>query len=219
METRTELLTRIAEPLAASLGLSLWGVEFVGAARPVVRVYVDVLTATAGMQTAPAQEPAPRLERETAHLPAGVSVDQCAELSRLLGLALDVEELFAGGWVLEVSSPGLERPFFSPAQLQSYTGREIEAVLGQPHALWPGRKHFRGILVSAGDGIFTLRLPLSARKIEEPEEVTIDWDKVRKVHLVQAFVAPANGKRNKNGAPKKDAGHAENAGDVSGGIA
>lgn len=96
---RIEFITELVTPLAASLGLAVWGVELGGAARPIARIYVDVL---------PGAEPAPSEKASYDNLlPQGVTIDQCAELSRLAGLALDVEDPFATNWTLEISSPGL----------------------------------------------------------------------------------------------------------------
>lgn len=127
--SKEELLRRITEaaaPAAASFGLELWGIELIGSGRPVARVFVD---APASAATLPAEENGDRL-------PPGVTVDQCAEISRMVGLALDVEELFSDAWTLEVSSPGLERPFFRPEQLPPYMGREVDALLWDPHPIF-----------------------------------------------------------------------------------
>jgi ribosome maturation factor RimP len=103
MAARFEALVRDhAALLAESLGLVLWGVEVIPSGRTLVRVFVE----------RPAEKDAP------AAVPAGVDVDACAELSRRLGLALEVGNVFAGPWTLEVSSPGLDRLFFHPDQLR-----------------------------------------------------------------------------------------------------
>ena len=74
---RIEFITELVTPLAASLGLAVWGVELGGAARPIARIYVDVL---------PGAEPAPSEKASDDDLlPQGVTIDQCAELSRLAG--------------------------------------------------------------------------------------------------------------------------------------
>ena len=159
---RIEFITELVTPLAASLGLAVWGVELGGAARPIARIYVDVL---------PGAEPAPSEKASDDDLlPQGVTIDQCAELSRLAGLALDVEDPFATNWTLEISSPGLQRPFFKIDQLRNYVGRELEVVLAAPLDTWPGRKKFSGVLAAVADGdpldtdvSFTLR---SQRKVK-----------------------------------------------------
>ena len=179
---RIEFITELVTPLAASLGLAVWGVELGGAARPNARIYVDVLP---GAQPAPSEKAS-----DDDLLPQGVTIDQCAELSRLAGLALDVEDPFATNWTLEISSPGLQRPFFKIDQLRNYVGRELEVVLAAPLDTWPGRKKFSGVLAAVADEEFTLSLPDTSRKAEEPEEVTIAWPFVRKATLVHHFPEP-----------------------------
>ena len=179
---RIEFITELVTPLAASLGLTVWGIEIGGAARPIARIYVDVL---------PGAEPAPSEASDTDELlPQGVTIDQCAELSRLAGLALDVEDPFASNWTLEISSPGLQRPFFKIDQLKAYVGRELEVVLAAPLDTWPGRKKFSGVLTAVADEEFTLALPAATRKAEEPEEVTVAWPFVRKATLIHHFPEP-----------------------------
>lgn len=167
-------------PLAASLGLAVWGVEIGGAARPTARIYVDTLPGTAAV-------PSPD---EDELLPQGVTIDQCAELSRLAGLALDVEDPFSTNWTLEISSPGLQRPFFKIDQLRDYVGREVDVVLSAPLDAWPGRKKFSGVLKAVADEEFTLALPAATRKEEDPEDVTIAWPFVRKATLIHHFPEP-----------------------------
>ncbi len=179
---RIEFITELVTPLAASLGLTVWGIEIGGAARPIARIYVDVL---------PGAEPAPSEASDTDELlPQGVTIDQCAELSRLAGLALDVEDPFASNWTLEISSPGLQRPFFKIDQLKAYVGRELDVVLAAPLDTWPGRKKFSGVLTAVADEEFTLALPAATRKAEEPEEVTVAWPFVRKATLIHHFPEP-----------------------------
>lgn len=179
---RAEFITEVVTPLAASLGLAVWGVEIGGAARPLARIYVDTLP---GTEAAPAAA-----EDEDELLPQGVTIDQCAELSRLAGLALDVEDPFSTNWTLEISSPGLQRPFFKIDQLRDYVDREVDVVLSAPLDAWPGRKKFSGVLKAVADEEFTLALPAATRKAEDPEDVTIAWPFVRKATLIHHFPEP-----------------------------
>ncbi len=188
---RIEFITELVTPLAASLGLAVWGVELGGAARPIARIFVDVLPENAPAENAEVAESADAGDAaENALLPKGVTIEQCAELSRLAGLALDVEDPFATNWILEISSPGLQRPFFKIDQLKAYVGREFEIVLAAPLDNWPNRKKFSGILASVADEEFTLGLPEASRKADDPEEVTIAWPFVRKATLVHHFPEP-----------------------------
>ncbi len=190
--TRTEYLYNLAKPLAESLGLELWGVETVGSVRPVARIYVDTKHA----------DDADLEQAESFDTSTGVNVDQCAHLSRLLALSLDVEDAFATSWVLEVSSPGLERPFFSIDQLRDYVGKTIDVVMVEAHDDWNGRKKFTGNLESIRDEEFTV-VPL-ARTVDDPESVTIAWHMVRRAHLVHVF-AEKGQKRDAFGEKKKAA--------------
>ena len=168
-----------AEPVAASLGLALWGVEFVGGGRTVVRIYVDRAPAAA---EASAGDDGPGVQD-------GVSVDQCAELSRLVGLALDVEDVMPGAWVLEVSSPGFERVFFSASQMIPYIGRDVDVMLSDPHPDFPGRRRFKGPLRAVEGDAFTVDVLQAPVPGGEPRPVlaALRWDMVKKAHLVYVF--------------------------------
>lgn len=173
---QVEQIRNVTAPLAHSLGLLIWGVEVIEAGRPLVRIYVDV--------------------QESVENSNGVTIDQCAELSRLVGISLEVEDIFPAEWTLEVSSPGLERPFFQLEQLRGYCGRELEVSLVTPTANWSHRKNFCGILHQVKADSFTLYLPLlpvARRKVDEPETVDIPWTLVRKASLVPIF--PESGQK------------------------
>ncbi|MCH5276993.1 MAG: ribosome maturation factor RimP [Desulfovibrionaceae bacterium] len=191
--SKEERLRRIAEaaaPVAAAFGLELWGVELAGSGRPVVRIFVDAPARNAA--GAPAAENGP---------PPGVTVDQCAEISRMVGLALDVEDLFADAWTLEVSSPGLERPFFRPGQLRAYVGRQAEVLLWDPHPDFPGRRKFCGQVATVEGDTFTLRLSAA----DDPAggtPVRIPWDEVRRARLVHLFPDTSKPRPGQAAAPK-----------------
>ena len=208
--TENDLVTRIrqhAEPLAAHLGLVIWGIEIGGGSRTVLRVFVEtpaeIPAATSGGLSVNGTDDAEQDAR-------GVDVEHCAELSRGLGLALDVDDLFSGAWTLEVSSPGFERPFFHAGQLPPYVGREIEVTLAAPLADWPGRKKFRGVLTAAGGDQASLRLDATQRRPQEPESVDVPWSYVRKAHLVHVFADPEKpGKSKKIKSPDDKPGAAK----------
>ena len=212
---RTALITRLVEPLATSLGLVLWGVELVGTNRPTARIYVDLPPHGAEADALPGV--APDIEVETATVTEkdtrddnvsaeqGVSIDQCARLSRMLGLSLDVEDPFADAWTLEVSSPGLERVFFTPEQLPPYRGRLLEVTRHLPHPDFAGRKKFRGTLTEVAGSRFCLALAPADRKQGEPEQVDFAWEEVRKAQLIHFFPAPSKiGKHDKTGKAGRD---------------
>lgn len=83
--------------------------------------------------------------------PHGVTVDDCADVSRQLSAILDVEDPFPGSYTLEVSSPGLDRPLVEPEHFRRYRGETVKVRLSAPV---DGRKNFTGRLAEVGaDGI------------------------------------------------------------------
>ena len=168
-----------AEPVIASFGLMLWGIEVVAGGRTVVRVYVDAPAGGAVAESGSGED----------GMLEGVSVDQCAEISRMVGLALEVDEVFADAWVLEVSSPGMDRMFFEPRQLEPYVGRDIDVTLADPHPEIEGRRKFRGPLRSVSGDRFALEVLLAPAAGEKPvpAEVVLHWNWVKKARLVPNF--------------------------------
>ena len=168
-------ITRIAEPIVRSLGLTIWGIELISSGRTMLRIYVDTLP---DAQDAPMTEP--DVQESTGESGGrGPSIDQCANISRHVGLALEVEDIIPQAYVLEVSSPGLERPFFALGQLAPYVGSDLKLKLDNMQPELPGRKHLRGKLQTVGEHGFTLLV------YDAPEgmQLSICWDNVRKVML------------------------------------
>ncbi len=183
MNESLEKVRELAEPLARSLGLSLWGVEIVGSGKPCLRVYIDVPEEGEG----------------------SAALDQCEAVARDLGLALDVENIFPGAWVLEVSSPGLSRTFFSLEQMQPYIGDVVDVRLRSPCPPDSGQKVWLGVLDSVSGTSFTLH---AVRILEDDsvetlssEQITIPWSLVRHVHRHALFPKPP--KPGKGGAQKR----------------
>jgi len=165
-------ITRIAEPVVRSLGLALWGIEIIPSGRTLLRIYVD---APPGAGDAPAEEP----DVNAGGRGKGPGVDQCARVSRHIGLALEAEDLIPHAYVLEVSSPGLERPFFALAQLTSYVESDLELTLGNAQPELPDRKRLRGKLLAVGEHACTLL----AYDAPEGTRLSIPWNNVRKATL------------------------------------
>lgn len=95
VETRVR---SIAEKAAADRKFELVHVEIAGTKRDVVvRVYIDK--------------------------PEGVTLDDCSQVSRDIEAVLDVEDIIPSRYVLEVSSPGIERPLYSLADFKRFTGK------------------------------------------------------------------------------------------------
>ncbi len=97
---------------------------------------------------------------------APMSVDDCALISRSVSALLDVADPIAGAYLLEISSPGIDRPLVRPEDYDRFSGFEARIELTEPFA---GRKRFRGRLLGTADGEVRLateageaRLPLAS---------------------------------------------------------
>lgn len=200
--TLMDALTRIAEPVVASLGLEIWGMDILQSGRTVVRIFVDVPLSTDNIQHVHADATG-ELVSENGPRPSA-SIAQCASISRLVGLALEVEDIFHDAYVLEVSSPGLSRRFFHLAQLAPFVGDTMELVLNEAQEAWPGRKKFIGTLVEVTENDFTLQpAPLNAEgednaapqsltavQTEAKPRLTATWEEVRKMQRMHIFIDP-----------------------------
>lgn len=171
-----ETILDIALPLIEAQGLVLWGLDVI--AGPTLRVvlYVDV-------------PPDEHGNRET----PSASIEQCEAISRQLSLAMDVADCIEQPWTLEVSSPGLERKFYTPAQLAPYTGDILDVRLNAPLGE-NGRKTWRGRLLGASADSFELE-PVSLGAdgtvtVESNEPVQIKWDNVARAQRVHIFATP-----------------------------
>ena len=146
--TETKLadtITELVAPLAAGLGLSLWGLELSFGSRSIVRIFVEKQLAD------PLAEDGLSASGEAPYSAHSVSIDECAELSRLIGLSLEVEDCIPGAFTLEVSSPGLDRTFFTERQLAGALGQTVEITLLAPLADMPDRRKFRGVVTAVPD--------------------------------------------------------------------
>ncbi len=81
----------------------------------------------------------------------GIEVDDCAKISTALGATLDVEDPLADEYVLEVSSPGIDRPLTRLKDFDMFEGYEAKMETGE---LIDGRRRFKGVLAGVeGDEI------------------------------------------------------------------
>ena len=106
----------------------------------------------------------------------GVNISDCAEMSRRLSLLLDVEDPIPGGYVLEVSSPGLERPLFKEEDFVRFIGKEIRLVASEKIE---ARKHFVGYIRDFDDRLLKLEC--------DKEIYLIPFQKIKKANLVYRF--------------------------------
>ncbi len=95
-----------------------------------------------------------RLLRLFIDKPGGVTLDDCAQISRHLTRVLAVEGIDYDR--LEVSSPGLDRPLRKEADFARFAGSRAEVRMRTPDA--SGRRKFAGVLRGAGGGRVSLEL-------------------------------------------------------------
>ena len=111
---------------------------------------------------------------ETGPNRSGVVVDDCVAVSRQVSAALDVEDLIAGEYTLEVSSPGVDRPLFSQADFAQQVGNTVKFKLGITSS---GRRNYKGIVDSVEDGLVVVEIDnelheLALQDIESANLVT-----------------------------------------------
>ena len=86
---------------------------------------------------------------------APMTVADCAAVARQVSAVLDVADPVAGSHLLEVSSPGIDRPLVRESDFRRWAGHEAKI---EAHALIGGRKRFRGILEGVHDGAVHIRV-------------------------------------------------------------
>lgn len=123
MRGGSEKLRALLEPPVESLGYELLHLQMTSQGKQtVLRVYIDA--------------------------PGGIQVEDCALVSRQISALLDVEDPLSGAYLLEVSSPGLDRPLVKPDHFKQFVGDKAKIVM-TVHVL--GRRRFTGKMVAAGD--------------------------------------------------------------------
>jgi ribosome maturation factor RimP len=151
----------IAERVAASTGLEIVEVELRGGGKArMLRIFIDK--------------------------PGGVTHEDCANLSREVGTILDVEDVIPGAsYLLEVSSPGLDRKLIRPADYERFTGSRVKLTTRQPVN---GSHHFEGRLESFQQGRLTLDMNAARKKPRPgsaaPQKLEIELANVEKANLV-----------------------------------
>jgi ribosome maturation factor RimP len=148
-EGRAETIESLVAPSLQAEGFDIVRVLFSGDRRPKLQIMV---------------------ERQDGR---AVSVDDCALASRLVSAVLDVEDPVSGSYVLEVSSPGIDRPLTRLQDFERFAGFEARVELRVPVE---GRRRFRGRLM----GVEQDRIRLET----EQEQVELSFDDIQKAKLV-----------------------------------
>jgi ribosome maturation factor RimP len=151
-----EKIREAAERVARSEGLEVFDVEWKIGKQRLLRVYIDRL-------------PGPQNPEGL-----GISHNDCQRVSEQLSVILDVEDLVPGpGYVLEVSSPGLDRKLLKPADYERFAGRLAQIWVNEPVE---NQKYLEGRLGGYSEG--TVKLNVKDR------EVAVPFAGIRKANLV-----------------------------------
>lgn len=149
---QTERISTFLEPSLEALGYGIVRVSLSKAKKPVLQVMIE------------------RLDEE------GVTLDDCTKVSRTVSVLLEVEDPIKEAYLLEVSSPGLDRPLTKRKDYERFQGEDIKLQTLTP---LEGRKRFQGVLASVDkDGVYV--------KLEDAE-VHILWDNIQQCKLVPYF--------------------------------
>ena len=112
--------------------------------------------------------------------PDGVTIEDCTDISRQFGDVLEVKDIIAFPYSLEVSSPGLNRPLKKPQDFATRIGETVSITTLEP---FDGRKHFKGRITRLEDGVIGIEIdgcgfsvPLAAVK---KAHVEYDFSKLK----------------------------------------
>ena len=108
-----------------------------------------------------------------------ITIEDCALISRRLSPLLDAHDPIAGGYTLEVSSPGIARPLVRPSDFEDWAGLEAKIELRE---MIDGRRRFRGILDGYEDGEVRLRVALE--NYDEPQVIGLPVALIDEAKLV-----------------------------------
>lgn len=141
-------IAALIEPTVEALGFELVRVTYGGGRKPTLQVMAEKPDGTMG-------------------------VDDCATLSRELSLILDVEDPLPGEYLLEVSSPGVDRPLTRRKDFERWVGFEVKIEM---HEQMEGRRRFRGRMTSFDNDVVALETD------EGPVE--LDFEGISKAKLI-----------------------------------
>lgn len=151
MATLEQNLQEMLQDAVEDLGCELWGIECHRVGRfMTVRLFIDK--------------------------DDGVTVDDCADVSRQVSAILDVEDPIADKYNLEVSSPGLDRPLFTLLQFERYIGQDIAVHLRIPVM---ERRKWQGKLERIEKDMITL--------IVDNQEQILVFGNIQKANVVAKF--------------------------------
>lgn len=162
LTTKVAALKQIIEPAVLACDVSLWGIEFTPQGkRSLLRIYIDM--------------PKERLANGE-----NITVDHCTQVTHQVSGVLDVHDPIAGEYILEVSSPGLDRHFFTAEQLADYVGQTLALRLIAPVA---NRRKMTGELLNIND----TQLQLKLGQADKYAQISVVLNNIDKAQLVYQY--------------------------------
>jgi len=147
-------LIQLINPVVADLGLECLGIEYAPSrGNSLLRIYID-------------------------HLERPITIEDCEAVSRELSAQLDVNDPISGRYTLEVSSPGIDRPLFTPAHFARFIGEKAKIALNLPT---DGRRRLLGTIRVVDDDRITIE--------QDGIDIVVAHDNVQKARLVPDYAA------------------------------
>lgn len=178
-----EKVRQAAERVARSEGLEIADVEWKVGKQRFLRVYIDRLAERAAAldaQDSSNADASDATEAPPSNPYPKITHGDCERVSQQLSVILDVEDLIPGpGYVLEVSSPGMDRALKKAADFERFRGRKAKIVTTEPVG---DAKFFEGRLAGVAPGKVRIELQGKQAKVVE-----IPLDAIRKANLVVEF--------------------------------
>jgi len=144
-----------------------------------IRFLVDPVLSPLGFELVDARfltEHGRRILRLFVDKEGGVSVGDCERISRELETMLEVEGVLGERSVLEVSSPGLDRPLTKPEHFQKYAGKMAAVTTAQPVVEYGDRRNYKGLIRSVEDGKVVMEI--------DRQEFRVPLALIERAHLV-----------------------------------
>ncbi|MCH8187397.1 MAG: ribosome maturation factor RimP [Proteobacteria bacterium] len=161
-------IERLIEPALNVLGFGLVRARLTGRNPPTLQVMIERVAPNGGIGGGIGD--------------GGITVDDCAEVSRTLSAILDVENPIEGGYQLEVSSPGIDRPLVRLEDYRRFAGHEAKIEM---HGMIGGRKRFQGTLA----GVDGDRVKIDLKGEGGLSELPFDGIAAAKLVMTEALIA------------------------------
>jgi len=110
----------------------------------------------------------------------GISIDQCASISRQLGHQIEEQALIDHAYNLEVSSPGVDYPLQQKRQYLSRVGRKLELTLAEGETI-------KGKLLTVQDASLLIDKETKVKKKVQTEEITVLFDQIKEAKVLVSF--------------------------------